>query len=94
MTKIGLLYFFPGIQVLQLHDGIFLSQPKYVLVLLKIFKMDDYKSYATPFQSGAKLTKECDSSKFNDTLYRQLVGSLIYLTHGQVDILFFVSVVS
>jgi hypothetical protein len=56
--------------------------------------MEDYKPCATPYQSRVKLTKECDSLKVDATLYRQLVGSLIYLTHNQPDISFVVSVVS
>ena len=35
MTHLGLLHFFLGIQVLQLDDDIFISQPKYALELLK-----------------------------------------------------------
>jgi len=83
MTDLDLLHFILGIQILQMHDGIFLSQPKYILDLLKRFNMDNYKSCATPLQSGVKLTKDCDSPKFNATLYQQLVESLIYLTHSQ-----------
>ena len=35
MTNLGLLHFFLGIQILQMNDGIFISQPKYDLDLLK-----------------------------------------------------------
>ena len=49
MTNLGLLHWFLGIQALQMHDGIFLSQHKYVLDLLKQFKMDDYKPCPTCF---------------------------------------------
>jgi hypothetical protein len=63
MIDLGLLHLFLGIQVLQMDDGIFISQPKYVLNLLQKFKMEDYKPCATPYQSGVKLTKECDSLK-------------------------------
>jgi len=78
MTDLLLLHFFMGIQILQIHDGIFLCQPKYVTYLLKLFKMDESKSRATPFQSGIKLTKECESPRVGVTLYQHLVGILIY----------------
>jgi hypothetical protein len=41
MANLGLLHFFLGIQVLQMDDGIFISQPKYVLNLLQKFRMED-----------------------------------------------------
>jgi hypothetical protein len=71
MTNLGLSHFFLGIQVLQMDDGIFISQPKYVLNLLQRFKMEDHTSCATPYQLRVKLTKECDSPKVDATLYKQ-----------------------
>ena len=35
IINLGLLHFFMGIQVLQMDDGIFLSQPKYASDILK-----------------------------------------------------------
>ena len=61
MTNLGLLHFFLHIQILQMDGGIFLSQPKYALDLLKGFKMDNFKSCATPYQTGVKLSKCYDS---------------------------------
>jgi len=84
-----------GIQILQIHDGIFLCQPKYVTYLLKLFKMDESKSRATPFQSGIKLTKECESPRVGVTLYQHLVGILIYFkSRNWIDILFVINVAS
>lgn len=71
-----------------MDDNFFSSQPKDVLHLLQSFEMKDCKPCATPYQSRVKLTKECDSLKVNATLYRQLVGSLIYLTRTRPDISF------
>ncbi len=85
MTDLGLLHFFLGIQVLQMDDGIFfISQPKYVLdLLLQKFNTGDCKPCATPYRSGVKLTKECDSQKVSihpiDSL---LVASFISHTVG------------
>jgi len=41
MIYLGLVQYFFGIHVLQMNDSIFLSQPKYVLDLLKKNNMDD-----------------------------------------------------
>ena len=65
MTDLGILHFILGLQVLPLSDGLFFSQSKYVLDLLKCFKMYNYKACATPFQLGVKLTKDCESSNAN-----------------------------
>jgi hypothetical protein len=94
MTDLGLLHFFLGIQVWQLDDSIFISQPKYHLICGKYENEGNCKPCQTPFQSGVKLTKEFDSPKVDATLYRQLVGSLIYSTHSRLDISFVFSLVS
>lgn len=75
-------------------DGIFLSQPKYTLDLLARFHMSDCKASPSTFQSGVKLIVDCNIPLVDATLYRQLVGSLIYMTHSRPNISFVVSMVS
>ena len=86
MKNLCILHFFLGIQVLPLSTGLFISPSKYVLDLLKHFKMDNYKECSTPFQLGVNFTKGFESSKVDSMIYRQLVGRLIYLTHSEPDI--------
>ena len=69
ITDLGLLHFFLSIQILQMDDGIFLSQPKYALDILKQFKLDHCKSCDTPYQPGVKLI-DCVSPRFDTTLYQ------------------------
>jgi hypothetical protein len=66
MLILSLLHFL-GIHILQMDDGIFISQHKYVVNLLQNFRIGDCKPYATPCQLGVKLTKEYDSTKVNAT---------------------------
>ena len=56
--------------------------------------MVDYKPAPSPFQSGVKLSATCTSPEVDVTLYRQLVGSFLYLTHSHPDLSFAVGCVS
>jgi hypothetical protein len=94
MTDLGFLHYFLGLQVLQTNEGIFLSQSKYACDLLRRFHMDDCKPTPSPFQSGVKLSATCTSPEVDATLYRQLVGSLLYLTHTHPDLSFVVGLVA
>jgi hypothetical protein len=62
--------------------------------ILAYFKMEDCKPCATPFQSGFKLTKTCQTPKVDANLYQQLDDSLIFFTRSRTDISFYISVVS
>ena len=44
--------------------------------------MEDCKPAPSPFQSGVKLSTACTSLEIDATLYRELVGSILYLTHS------------
>ena len=94
MTDLGLLHYFLGIDITQSTSGISLSQPKYAFDLLSRFHMSDCKPAPTPFLSGVKLEAKCSTPLVDATLYRQLVGSLIYLMHTRPDISFAVGMVS
>ena len=48
MKDLGLMHYFLGLKVWQSPKGIFLNQGKYVVEILKIFDMLDYKSITTP----------------------------------------------
>ncbi|OMO72757.1 hypothetical protein CCACVL1_17615 [Corchorus capsularis] len=74
--------------------GIFIGQQKYTKEILKKFKMDNCKAVGTPLSQGEKLQKEDGSNKVDETLYRSLVGCLLYLTDTRLDILYAVSLMS
>jgi hypothetical protein len=56
--------------------------------------MTDCKSAPTPFLSGVKLEDGGETPLVDNTLYRQLVGSLLYLTHSRPDLSYAVGIVS
>ena len=72
-------------------DGIFLGQGKYVVEILKRFGMMDCKALTTPMASNLKLLSDASSDSVDATMYRQMIGSLIYLTNTRPDICFAVN---
>jgi hypothetical protein len=94
MTDLGFLHYFLGLQVLQTNEGIFLSQSKHACDLIRHFHTGDCKPTPSPFQSGVKLTSTCNFQEVDATMYHQLVGSLLYLTHTRPDLSFVVGIVA
>ena len=94
MTNLGLLKQFLGLEIEQYERGIMLRQHNYASDLLINFKMDYCKAAKCPFLSGIKLGEFGDSPLVDCSLYRQLVGSLLYLTHTRPDLYYVVSVVA
>ena len=56
--------------------------------------MDDYKPTPSRFQSRVNIYSTYTSPKVDATLHRQLVGSLLYLTHTCPNLSFVVGIVS
>ena len=72
-----------------------ISQPgKYAVEILKRFNMLEYKSMATPMDSNLKLLADDSSELVDTTHYRQIIGSLMYLTNTRPDICFVVNTLS
>jgi hypothetical protein len=94
MSMIGELTFFLGFQVKQMREGIFISQEKYTKDLLKRFKMDDCKPIKTPMPTNGHLDLDEGGKPGDQTLYRSMIGSLLYLTASRPDIMFSVYVCS
>jgi len=94
MTDMGLLRYFLGIEVDQNENGIFISQARYVNEVLGRFNMQECKAAITPTVMGLKLSKEDSSKDFDPSLYKSIVGSLMYLTATRPDIMFAVSLIS
>jgi len=90
MSMMGELNYFLGLQVKQLKDGIFLNQAKYCKDLLRKFGMDKCKLISTPFSTSCHLDHDIAENPVNETKYRGLIGSLLYLTASRPDIMFVV----
>lgn len=86
MSMVGELSYFLGLQVKQLQEGIFISQAKYAHSLIKKFGLDKEKASNTPMSTTTKLTKDENSEDVDVSLYRSMIGSLLYLTASRPDL--------
>ena len=94
MSDLGLLKQFLGIKIAQNFVGIMVNHYKYISYLLVKFKIVEFKAYTFPFLSGVSLEEGKNTPPMDCTIYRQLIGSLLYLTHSRLDICYVVNVVS
>jgi hypothetical protein len=85
------MYYFVGLDVCERSDEMFLRHG-----ILMRFHMMDCKSMATPMETNLK--KLSDSASYSNlvdpTMYRRLIGSLMYLVNTKLDICFAVGILS
>nr|GFA86782.1 retrovirus-related Pol polyprotein from transposon TNT 1-94 [Tanacetum cinerariifolium] len=88
MSMMGQMSFFLGLQVSQSPGGIFINQSKFALEILKKFRMDSCDSVDTPMMDRLKLDEDPSGIPVDQTRFRSMVGSLIYLTASRPDLVF------
>jgi hypothetical protein len=92
MSMIGELNYFLGLQVKQTAEGIFISQSKYDRDLGKHFGLDGKSRARTPMSTSIKISSDLVGKYIDPSLYRSMIGSLLYLTASRPDIVFSVGV--
>ncbi|RVW67597.1 Retrovirus-related Pol polyprotein from transposon RE1 [Vitis vinifera] len=65
-----------------------INQAKYIRDLLKRFNMEETKTMKTPMSSSIKLDMDEKGKPVNSTMYRGMIGSLLYLTASRLDIMY------
>ncbi|XP_038687179.1 uncharacterized mitochondrial protein AtMg00810-like isoform X2 [Tripterygium wilfordii] len=86
MNDLGLMNYFLGIEVEQQEGHVFISQRRYLKELLSKFNMEGCKAVATPFVTHEKFYKDDGSPKADPSLYRSMIGSLLYLSSTRPNI--------
>ncbi|XP_050876428.1 uncharacterized mitochondrial protein AtMg00810-like [Lathyrus oleraceus] len=86
MTDMGNVVYFLGTMIMYSKKGIILHQLKYELVLLKRFKLTNYKTAITPAELNHKLDSDVEGDDVDATTFKQLVDSLRYLCNTRTDI--------
>ena len=92
MSMIKELTHFLGLQIRQQDLGIFLSQSKYAKNLVKKFGLESASSIRTPISPNVKLTVDLLGKSVDSSLYKSIIGSLLYLTVSRPDISYSIGV--
>ncbi|XP_057444208.1 uncharacterized mitochondrial protein AtMg00810-like [Lotus japonicus] len=92
MSLVGELNYFLGLQVRQMEDTLFVSQSKYAKELVKKFGLENATHKRTPAGTHIKLSKDESGTEVDQSMYRSMIGSLLYLTASRPDISFAVGV--
>ncbi|GJY48139.1 retrovirus-related pol polyprotein from transposon TNT 1-94, partial [Tanacetum coccineum] len=87
MSMMGELKFFLGLQVHQSPRDIFISQSQYAIELLKKHGLDECVSISTPMATE-RLDADLQGTPTDQTIYRRMIGGLMYLTASRPDIAF------
>eukprot|EP00253_Pinus_taeda_P019688 PITA_19688 len=85
---------FFGLEFWQKNGEIFLEQGRYATKILKIFRMQDCRPMVTPMITNWKTIYASGDKEVDPTLYRQLIGSLMYLVNTRPCICFTVNTLS
>ena len=94
MKDLGHLSYFLGLEITPSTDGLYITQAKYAFDLLSRAGLTDSRTVDTPVELNAHLTPSRGKPLSNPSLYRRLVGRLVYLTVTRPDISYAVHQVS
>nr|GEZ26984.1 putative RNA-directed DNA polymerase, eukaryota, reverse transcriptase zinc-binding domain protein [Tanacetum cinerariifolium]GEZ63990.1 putative RNA-directed DNA polymerase, eukaryota, reverse transcriptase zinc-binding domain protein [Tanacetum cinerariifolium] len=90
MSMMGQMSFFLGLQVSKNPRGIFINQSKFALEILKKFRMESCDLVDTPMVDRLKLDEDPLEIPVDQTRFRCMVGSLMYLTASRPGLVFVV----
>ncbi|GKC74266.1 retrovirus-related pol polyprotein from transposon TNT 1-94 [Tanacetum coccineum] len=78
--------FSKGLQISQSPKGIFINQSKYASEIVKKYRLHYTDSVDTPMIENKKLDEDLQGKPVDATIFRGMIGSLMYLTSGRPDL--------
>ncbi len=94
MKDLGELRYFLGIEVIRSLKGIWLLQRQYALNKLFEYGMIGCKPISIPLEQNVKLSADEGNLMEDTTMYKHIMGSLIYMTITKPNLSYVVGVVS
>ncbi|GJT76369.1 retrovirus-related pol polyprotein from transposon TNT 1-94 [Tanacetum coccineum] len=88
MSMMGQMSFLLGLQISQSPRGIFINQSKYAFEIVKKYGLHTTDSVNTPLVEKRKLDEDLQGKQIDATLYRSMIGSLMYLTSSRPDLIY------
>ncbi|GJT97395.1 retrovirus-related pol polyprotein from transposon TNT 1-94 [Tanacetum coccineum] len=86
MSMMGQMSFFLGLQISQSPRGIFINQSKYASEIVKKYGLHSTNFVDTPMIENKKLDEDLQGKQVDATLYRGMIGSLMYLITSRPDL--------
>ncbi|GJV97361.1 retrovirus-related pol polyprotein from transposon TNT 1-94 [Tanacetum coccineum] len=86
MSMMGKMSFFLGLKISQSPRGVFINQSKYASKTVKKYGLHSTDSVDTPMIENKKLDEDLQGKPIDATLYRGMIGSLMYLTLSRPDL--------
>jgi len=94
MKDLGELHYVLNIEVIQFPKGIWLLQRQYAFNKLSEYGMTGCKPISIPLKQNVKLSANEGNLVEDTTMYRRIVGNLIYMTITRPGLSYAVGVVS
>ncbi|KAL2239212.1 UNVERIFIED_CONTAM: Retrovirus-related Pol polyprotein from transposon RE2 [Sesamum indicum] len=86
IKDIGDARYFLGLEIARCSDGLYISQTKYVMDIIRDTGLCQSRPASTPFPQGLRLQSTSDDPLPKPDSYRRLVGRLLYLGFTRPDI--------
>ncbi|XP_052735546.1 uncharacterized protein LOC128197530 [Vigna angularis] len=94
MTNLGKISYFLGMEFAYTVVGLVIHQKKYTRDLVKRFNMSLCNATISPMEVNQKLVRDESEEGVNETIFKQIIGSLRFPCNNRPDLSFCVGLIS